>query len=209
MNVLRLLVSMLLALSTAVHASPLQISTMEVAGDAVHSVMVVPVAVLSSADDDGDGRLSPEELRTHRMHIDRLLKARFQLFNGEEPERIQQQNLHIPTLETAGGRDTDYLIMTRHSRWTRQVENLRADVDLVSTSGAASHMLLRAIKGSKVEHAVMHARHMQHVFFRGALSRVQTAVVTGARYLLREYDAVLVLLAILMAALGWRHLLRW
>lgn len=208
MNALRLLFFVSLAFSTMVRASPMPVSTMEIAGDSVHAVMVIPVAVLSGADDDGDGHLSPEELRMHQAHLDRLLAARFQLFNGNEPERIEQQDLRFPAV-AATGDDAEYLILTRRSRWTRPVDNLEADVDLFTTSGAASHMLVHARKGSESEHAVMHSRYVRHVFFRSALACAQAAIVTGARYLMREYDAFLVLLAMLLAAFGWRHLLRW
>ena len=209
MNALRSLVLMLLALSTAVHALPVQISTVEVAGDSVHAVMLIPVAALSGADDDGDGHLSPAELRAHRTYLDRLLTARFRLLDGDEPERVEQQDLQILALEKAGSRDADYLILTRRSRWARPVDNLEVDVDLFSMSGAASHMLVRATKGSRNEEAVMHAHHMRHVFFRGPLARAQAAIAAGARYFLREYDSFLIAFAMFMVAFGWRHLLRW
>lgn len=209
MRVLRSLVFMLLALAATAHALPLPVGTMEVVGDSVHSVIMVPAVMLSGADDDGDGQLSPEELHAHRTRIDRLLAARFRLFNGDEPERILQQDLQIPAREAADGRDADYLILTRHSGWTRPVENLRADVDLFPASGTAGQMLLRATNGSKFEQAVMHAGHMRHVFFHGAFARTRAAVVAGGRTLLREYDTFLILLAMLTVAFAWRHLLRW
>jgi hypothetical protein len=70
---------------------PAQQGSLHVQGSTVLAMVALPVSALGEVDDDGDGRLSDTEVQAHLDSIKDQVKARFRLFKGDTPGRVERR----------------------------------------------------------------------------------------------------------------------
>lgn len=65
------------------HVNDLSVATVAVEAQAAQVELTLPTALVPWADTDADGRLTPEEVQTHRQQLTAFLRDRFRLTDGE------------------------------------------------------------------------------------------------------------------------------
>ncbi len=198
------LLAVLLPAPAAAHLMPTGQGTLRVAGNEVYAVISIPVSVLSGFDDNGDARMSLEELNRHRDALQQQVSQRLDLRDGERPGTPLLADLLIPHLHDPNAPpSTDQLVVMRRYQWPTPPLNLR--LQATAFGADAPTLLLRAERGAESELVVLTASYPQHRFFAGPWPALLRFVLLGAEHILAGFDHLLFLLTVLVAGAGWRY----
>lgn len=93
----------------------------------VEAVATPATEFVRAADDDHDGRLTPDELRAHREDVRRALVAALTVVDGEgRPGELERSDVSVPRGDvTDGVVARDYVRLTVKLRWARPPSTLR------------------------------------------------------------------------------------
>lgn len=194
----------LLPALAAAHLIPAGQGTLRVVGNEVNAVISLPVAVLSGFDDDGDRRLSLDELNRHRDALQQQVSQRLDLLDGERPGTPLLADLLIPHLHDANApAATEHLVVLRRYQWPAPPASLTLRAS--AFSDAAPTLLLRAERDGESDLVALSASYPVHRFFAGPWPALQRFVLLGAQHILEGLDHLLFLLAALAVGTGWRY----
>jgi len=102
---------LLFSLPAAAHLMVAQKGTLKLGTGGYFFVISLPVSALSSFDDDGDGRLSSGELRTHKDQIETAVRAGFVLNSAAGgPRMIEGLLLNLPHHHGHGHRHASHVV---------------------------------------------------------------------------------------------------
>jgi hydrogenase/urease accessory protein HupE len=191
---------------------PAQQGTVNVVQNDVFTVLGLPVSALAFADDNGDGRLSDTELRTHAAALQLEIPRRFALRDGDVPGHPvlvnvmaePDERLARPDTVGAGGRHVVVLMRTQFPAVPRQ---LAVHTDLFGRLEGEDRLLLKATRGTETEALVLSPMLPRHRFFQPVWQVFSAYVGVGLEHILLGADHVLFLLTVVLATAGWRRLL--
>lgn len=189
--------ALLWSTSVLAHMMPAQQGTLNVVEDSVFAVVALPVLAFTGVDDDGDGRLSDQEVALHEAALTTQVGTRYRLFDADQPgtlELVLVRAEHDERSETSVAGAPTLLVMLK-ARFTSSPESLRIETDLFGSEGGAAQLTVKAIRGAEVETAVLTPARSGHRYFRGPLRMLVDAVRL-------EH---LVLIALVVAVAGWRR----
>ncbi|MGH2376812.1 MAG: hypothetical protein ACREJ4_13025 [Candidatus Methylomirabilaceae bacterium] len=185
------------------HWADLAVAEILVADSSVQMILVFPTGLVSSADGDGDGRLSPEEVRAHRDVLTAALVERIVLRDGEQAGALTIEPTASPpsTLTaTPGGHSTLMLTFT----WPRPLRRLTIHYGLFLPGVPTASCLATFLRNGRIQTFVFTptAREVSFDYQPSAtrLSRVLLAV--GGSVVSLRGQALLAGLLVLAAALG-------
>lgn len=150
------------------HMMPAQQGTLNVLGNAVFAVLSLPVSALSGVDDDGDGHLSPVELRAHEVGIRDTVTRRVRIADGDRVGRVDFLQLmadsgHGDSVSSAGS--TQFLVLMKTS-FDGPPTALRIETDFWGQSADERQLTIKATRGPDAEAAVLTPRRASYDFFR-------------------------------------------
>lgn len=195
------------AVPARAHLMPSGQGTLKVEGRVVSLVVALPVTALQGYDDDGDGRITAEELDRHRGPITAQLATLVQLRAGGAPGELLYEDLIIaPDYDGTAG--TTHPVLMRRVQWPQEVQALEVEAHVFEAAqGEDRQLSLRAVRGSDKDLAVLSAQRPVHRFFKGPWATTAAFVAVGAEHILLGWDHLLFLLTILALGGGWRHAL--
>jgi hypothetical protein len=170
------------------HLMPAHQGTINVLGDSVFSVLMIPVSALHGADDDNDGCLSTLEVAAHSAELQAEIGARFQLYGitatqsspsssgkhdfvsvGAEHNDAESPAEVSRVSSTTGSKSVLVFIK---SRFVSQPDSVRVKTDLFGTSPGEDQFTIRGTYGKQAESVTLRGPAAEHAFFQVALGAV-------------------------------------
>ena len=198
------------------HLMPDQQGSLLVKETSVLAMVSLPVSALRQVDDDGDGRLSEQEVQLHLNSIKKQVQAQFRLFNGEsmgrldqlqilaeEDERTSPQTSRAAALVHSAG--AAHFLMLMSVGFDSPPQDLRLSVDLFGTSNFERQLTLKINRGEDTEAVVLTPWQNQHRLFRSPFHVVADYTLLGVEHILLGWDHLTFLITVLVAATGWRY----
>lgn len=215
---------LLCAGSASAHMMPAQQGTLNVIDNAVFEVVAVPVSALHGVDEDGDGRLSEQEVSRHQAELQQQVGSRFRLYeddtrnwlgfpasSGDHPAKEGVQELvhlraeHDERSESSQAGAKQILALLKTS-FPTPPRSLRLVTDLFGTAAGEGQLTIRATRGGEpAEVAVLRPLAKEHSFFRSPAKLFADFVALGIEHILLGIDHLLFLLTVLIGVTGWRH----
>jgi len=204
------------ASQAAAHLMPAQQGALHVQGPSVLAMVALPVSALNQVDDDGDGRLSEQEVQRHLERIKDQVQARFRIFNADTPGRLDQLQIlseedeKAPPLAstTAGltpGAGASYFLMLMKVSFAGAPDSLHLAVDFFGTVPRERQLTLKVTRGEDTEAVVLTPWHTTHRLFQSPLEVLVDYTLLGIEHILLGWDHLTFLITVLVAATGWRY----
>jgi hydrogenase/urease accessory protein HupE len=195
-----------LPLSASAHLMPAGQGAVRVVGDSAYAVISVPVAVLAGFDDNHDGLIDADEIRTWRQSLGTQLSRMLDFRESGEPGKLVFEDLLLSHVDEKGFKGGDHIVVVRRYQWARPVQSLTLRADLFGVPQTMNtQLLMRGIRGEESEAAVLSRHHIEYTFFAGPLLALRNHVLMGAEHILLGADHLLFLLTILIVGAGWRY----
>ncbi len=175
--------AMTVASSASAHMMPPQNGTLNVLGDAVYTVLMLPAAALRGADDDGDGRLSYAEVVAHEQDLGDQVAARLRLFDAASgPNAGTVEFVSVRAEHDDSGSETSarHVLVLMKTRFSRAPRLLGAETDLFGGGAGEDTLQLRATRGAEAEVGILRAEAPRFVFFGVPSSESARGHVIGA-----------------------------
>lgn len=215
---------LLCADSASAHMMPAQQGTLNVIDNAVFEVVAVPVSALHGVDDDGDGRLSEQEVFRHQAELQRQVGSRFRLYEDDRrgwlgmlrrssdhaakegvQELVHLRAEHDERDESSQAGAKQILALLKTS-FPAPPQSLRLVTDLFGTADGEGQLTIRATRGSDpAEVGVLRPLAKEHSFFRSPARLFADFVALGIEHILLGVDHLLFLLTVLLGVTGWRQ----
>ena len=198
------------------HLMPAQQGSLHVQGSTVLAMVALPVSALSQVDDDGDGRLSDIEVQAHLDSIKNQVKARFRLFKGDTPGRVEQLQILAeedertpplasgPTALTPSAGATYFLMLMKVS-FAGALDPLRLETDLFGSAARERQLTLKITRREDTEAVVLTPWRNTHQLFRSPLQVLLDYTLVGMEHIVWGWDHLTFLLTVLVAASGWGY----
>jgi hydrogenase/urease accessory protein HupE len=213
---------------SAAHLLPAQNATLNTIDNAAYVVVSVPVSALRGVDNDGDGKLSLEELQRNNAMIVEQFSARFKVTDGDNKGETVLNWLVPPQTDATETTDdhSTYVILMHRVNFARAIEHPTISTDLFGTGPGESQMTITATRnfaavgasgvnpaasapaetvGGLREVAILQSGAGTHQFFRGPWSIFADFISIGCKHILGGVDHLLFLLTILVVGAGWRY----
>jgi len=195
------------------HGVPHGTGTLRLNGDRVFSVLSFPVSLLTRGDDDGDGRLSLEELARHRADITAVVRERLRVESGMERGEVMFEDLLLPHAEDAstGVPPATHLGVMRSTRFSHAVTAPRLVAQLFDgPEGAAQlHATFLDERGTPLDRATLSGKVPSWRFGAGPLEVAGLHARAAAGWLAGTPWAWLLLGAALASGALLRRRPRW
>ena len=201
----RLLLACLLALAAPAwaHLMPAQQGTIRLVGERAYVLVSLPASAFA-ADDDGDGSLSLQELRTHAAALEQRAARGFRLLDGEIAARPTAVRLVVDgTVRQGPG--AHHLVLMATYVFDKPPAALRVETDLFGKADEERRLALRALRDERTEPVVLTPVHPAQKLFQPAWQALGDFVLLGAEHILLGADHLLFLLTVLVAGAGWRY----
>lgn len=139
------------------HWADLSVAEMTVGQTETQVTLTVPTGLVVSADDNRDGKLSPDEIRTHRVELQGFLGDRLRLSNGEGHRgaltlKALETAALSPSLKATAGTHSTLLL---NYTWPQPVQGLKVRYDL----------FLPDVPTARCLATIFHAEQVQNVIF--------------------------------------------
>ena len=198
------------------HLMPAQQGALHVQGASVLAMVALPVSALTQVDDDADGRLSELEVQRHLERIKDQVQARFRLFNGDTPGRLDQLQILAeedertppqasPAAALAPSAGAPYFLMLMKVGFSNAPDALRLETNLFGTAARERQLTLKLTRGEDTEAVVLTPFQTTHHFFRSPLHVLLDYILLGIEHILLGWDHLTFLVTLLVAATGWRY----
>ena len=201
----------LLALSTAhAHLMVAQRGTLNLVGNGGFMVMSVPVQALQGVDDDGDGRMSLAEMRSHASAIEAQLRQGLQLVGDTGPLPLDGLilNLSPDDIGASTAPAAHLVVLGRFAIADGSpdaVSRLKLRYTLFGTTAESQQQTITISRGSEAQMMVLSPDHEARVLFPSAWTVLRDNAVLGAGHVLSGLDHMLFLLVVLATGWGWRR----
>ncbi len=192
---------------SSAHLMPAQTGTINIAGDGGFVVLSVPASAFAAVDDDGDGKLSVREMKTHHADIERQVLAGLQLrdTSGLRPLQGVMLNLSPPDDDPTGAA-LQLVVLGRFLLATPN-EPMRLQISLFGKHVGERVYHVTASRGHASQLVVFTPERTQRPLFAEAWMVFIDYVVLGAEHVFAGFDHLLFLLVVLAAGWNWRHVL--
>jgi hypothetical protein len=186
---------------------PAQKGTINIAGDGGFLVLSVPVSAFAAIDDDGDGKLSVREMKSHYADIERQVLAGLQLSDGSGLRPLQGVMLNLsPPDNDPTGAAPQLVVLGRFLLATPNVP-MRLQISLFGKSPDERVYHVTASRGDVSQLVVFTPERKQRPLFAAAWMVFVDYVALGAEHILAGFDHLLFLLVVLAAGWNWRQVL--
>jgi hydrogenase/urease accessory protein HupE len=195
---------LILASGAQAHLLPKQNATMNIVDNAAFFVVSVPVSALKNVDDDGDGKLTAQEIQKHDQSIKQQFADRFTVSNGGQAGTSVLSWVMAPDGSDAQ-MEVDYIVILHRANFPETPENLVLTTDLFGTGPDEQQMTVKATLDGVSEVAILRPDVTAHQFFRGGWAIFLDYIRIGGEHILTGADHLLFLLTIIIAGAGWRY----
>lgn len=195
---------LMLASGAQAHLLPKQNATMNIVDNAAFFVVSVPVSALKGVDDDGNGKLTAQEIQKHDQSIKQQFADRFTVSNDGQAGTSALSWVMAP--DGSGAQmEADYVVILHRANFPIPPENPVLTTDLFGTNPDEQQMTIKATLDGVSEVAILRPDVTVHQFFRGGWATFLDYIRIGGEHILMGADHLLFLLTIIIAGAGWRY----
>lgn len=199
----------LLALPAAhAHLMVAQRGTLNLVGNGGFVVMSVPVRALQGVDDDGDGRLSIAEMRSHAGAIEVQILRGLQLVGDAGPLPLGGLLLTLSPDEGGSTATAAHLVVMGHfaiaDASPQALSRLKLRFALFGNTAESQQQTITVSRGSEAQKMVLSPGHEARVLFPSPWAVLRDNAALGAGHVLSGLDHMLFLLVVLATGWGWR-----
>jgi hypothetical protein len=190
------------------HWADQAVAEIRVDGAQARILLTFPTSLAAFADDDHDGQLSAQEVRTHRAELESFLGQHIRLADGDERGALAVEP--APTGDVAPGPGTHSTLLLVY-RWSKPVQALAIHYELFVSGVSTASCLATIVYGGQVRNFVFTPERHSLTLAPGAAALWHQSVsftALGIRHILTGYDHILFLLSLLMLGGGLRTLLK-
>ncbi len=191
--------------SAQAHIMVAQQGTLNLLGDGAFLVMSLPISAFVGVDDDGDGKLSAAELRTHQATIIAKVHRGISVLDetGARPLQGLMVNLSSPD-ESPDAPSAQLLVLGRFALAAPGLK-LRMRVDLLGTAQSEQTLQVKVLRGSEAQWLVFSPTHPERDLFAPKWKLFLEFTQWGFLHIFAGFDHMLFLLVVLVSGWGWRH----
>jgi len=199
----------LLALSPGVasaHLMSAQKASVNVVGRSAFVVVATPASALSGVDGNGDGKLSALEIGRGSPAIATQFRSGFHLTDAGGPGVIVFTWVMAPSQDVGPTSADGYVVVLQRVDFPAPPSDLAVRTSLFGSAAGERQITLQATRGPKADVVVLSARSPASRLFRSTLQTFAAYAPVGFEHIGLGFDHLLFLLAIVVAATGWRSL---
>jgi hypothetical protein len=195
------------------HLMPAGQGTLNVVGNAVFSVLSVPVSALHDFDDDGDGLLSLKELEKHHRALHDEIDRRFVVSDGDREGSTVRVDLVLSPRDEGPYDRAGEVVALKHTTFAEPPADVFLKCDLFGARDAGQQLTITATRkltsAEERESATFTRLSTEHRFFRPLLPALADSLRRAAAHRQLGTQHLLILLTLIGLALGWRFRLRF
>lgn len=209
----RLLLGLLVAFSVSsyAHWADLAVSEVTVEEKEVGITLTLPTGLVAFADDDQSGRLSPDEVKAHKVDLERFLSEKIRLTNKGKAGTLVVGPVNLePLPDRPGLSRKSHSTLELTYTWPEPIGDLGIRYDLFIPQAPNASNLMTLIRGGHVSNTVFTPENRDFTSSPSGQSRTETPnfIILGMEHILSGYDHLLFLLALLMLGGGLGYLLK-
>jgi hypothetical protein len=189
------------------HLMVAQKGTLNFVGNGAFMVLSVPVSALKGTDDDGDGKLSMTELRTHRDQVISTLQSHIQLMDANGPRPLEGVMLTLSPPDDTPNAPASQLVVMGRFALADQAGPLRFQIGLFGKDTAEQSFKITMTRSAQKQLMALSPERAAREIFPSSWAVFADYVALGAEHIVTGLDHLLFLLVVLAAGGGWRQVL--
>lgn len=163
-------VACFVGMSTAdAHLMVAQHGTLNFVGGGAYFVVSFPVSALVGVDDDADGRISGQELKTHRKAIEAQVRKGFQLVDDRGPRAVRGLLINSSSDHGKPGEPVDQLVAMGRFDLPSTKKPVKLRTTLFGKTEAEKTVTIRVRRHKELQSVVLRAAKPEHTLFRTPL----------------------------------------
>ena len=182
-----------------------QRGTLNMVGDGAYMVLSLPVSSLSGFDDNHDGLLSINELRTHGASIESQIKQGVSLDSDQGRSALEGILLNTAPPDSAPSAPSTHLVVLGRFAIPAQATDLNLALRLFGTRTDEQTEQIAVTRGTESQLITLTPEHPQGSVLPSAWASFAEQVRLGAFHVLSGADHLLFLLVVLAAAWNLRQ----
>jgi hypothetical protein len=203
------LLALLLACSFAsiahAHLVVSQHGTLNIVGDGAYMVLSLPVSALAGIDDNQDGLLSADELRSHSANIESQVKQGVTLRSTPGQSKLEGVMLNLEATEGNPAAPSTHLVVLGRFAIGTQANALNLALHLFGTGANERSEQIAVTRGAESQLITLTPEHPQGAVLPSIWAASTEQVRLGAWHVVSGADHLLFLLVVLAAAWSLRH----
>lgn len=193
--------------SAQAHMMVSQQGTLNLLGDGAFMVMSLPVSAFVGVDDDGDGKLSAAELRTHQANIIATIHRGLSLRDAEGVRPLQGLMVNLASPDETPDAPSEQLVALGRFALTEPGQRLQLRFDLFGTEQSEQSFQIKVLRGGESQWLVLNPSQPERTLFAPKGEIFLDFVQSGALHIFTGLDHLLFLVVVLASGWGCRHVL--
>jgi hypothetical protein len=161
-------------------------------------VMSLPVSAFAGVDDDGDGRLSVAELRTHQANIIARVHHGIALWEETGARPLQGLMVNLASPDESPATPSAQLMVLGRFALAAQDQSLRLRVDLFGTTPGEQTFQVKVLRGGQAQWLVFSPAQPEHGLFAPKWELFLSFTQWGALHIFAGFDHLLFALVVLV-----------
>ena len=182
-----------------------QRGTLNIVGSGAYMVLSLPVSAFSGIDDDHDGMLSLEELRTHAASIEAQIRQGVSLDSDQGQSALEGIMLNTAPPDSSPLAPSSHLVVLGRFAVPALARETKLALRLFGTGADEQTEQITVTRGTESQLITLTPEHPQGALLPSAWARFAEQVRLGAFHLLSGADHLLFLLVVLAAAWNLRQ----
>jgi hypothetical protein len=182
-----------------------QHGTLNIVGDGAYMVLSLPVSALAGVDDNQDGLLSVDELRSNGASIESQVKQGVTLGSTQGQSKLEGVMLNLEAPEGNPSAPSTHLVVLGRFAIDPQATGLNLALHLFGTGANERSEQIAVTRGSESQIITLTPEHPQGAVLLSAWAAFSEQVRLGAWHVVSGTDHLLFLLVVLAAAWSLRH----
>lgn len=197
------------ACTTAAHAHMMaaQQGTLNLLGDGAFMVMSLPVSAFAGVDDDSDGKLSADELRTYQADIIATVHRGISVLDEAGARPLQGLMLNLASPDGSPESPSAQLVVLGRFALAERGQKLRLRIDLFGKTQSEQSFKVKVLRGSEAQWLMFSSTQPERTLFAPIWEVFLDFVQWGVLHIFAGFDHLLFLLVVLASGWGWRHVL--
>jgi hypothetical protein len=182
-----------------------QHGTLNIVGDGAYLVLSLPVSALAEIDDNRDGLLSTDELRSHSARIEAQIKQGITLNSAQRQSRLEGVMLNIEASDHDPMAPSTHLVVLGRFAIDPQAPGLTLSLRLFGTRPDERAEQIAVTRGSESQLITLTPEHPQGSVLPSTWAAFTEQVRLGTLHVVSGPDHLLFLLVVLTAAWSLRQ----
>jgi hypothetical protein len=191
---------------TQAHLIVSQRGTLNIVDGGAYMVLSLPISAFIGIDDDGDGRLSLDELRIHARSIETQIQGGAQLVSNQGAHVLEGLMLNTSPPDNAPGAPASQIVAMGRFPLDSQASKLAFSLNLFGRGTGEQIEQITVTRGPETQLMSLTPQNNRGEVFPSSCTIFVDQVVNGATHVLAGADHLLFLLVVLATGWGLRYI---